>query len=100
VSYTDNTIVAGKNLAIIDQAISDIWKKLVITSSLTVDNFLGVHIQFEGDQISFTQPQLIKSIVKDLGLDMKLNHVCTPTVSNAVIDSHNGSPPHNESWSY
>jgi hypothetical protein len=102
VIYTDDTIVAGLNMEAVDKAILDIGNKFVITSSLSVDDFLGVHLQFDKaeNSISFTQPQLIKSIIKDLGLDHNSKPRRTPTVSNVILHAHHGSPPHNEAWHY
>jgi hypothetical protein len=74
----------------------------VITSSIIVDEFLGIHIEFDDvrSSILFTQQQLIKSIIALLGLDEKSNPVRTPALSNVILHAHQGSPPHNETWSY
>lgn len=47
-----------------------------------------------------TQCQLIKSILKDLGLNDKSNLRTTPALSTKILHSHPESPPFNESWSY
>jgi hypothetical protein len=67
-----------------------------------VEDFLGGHIAFDNDQssVSFTQPQLIKLIIKDLGLNEKSKPHRTPALSNVVLHAHEESPVHNESWHY
>jgi hypothetical protein len=99
---TNDTIVAGINMEVVDRAIFDIGENFTLTLLSSLDNILGVHLQFfdQGKTISFTQTQLIKSIIKDLGLDQKSKPHCTPTVSNVVLHAHHGSPSHVELQSY
>jgi Reverse transcriptase (RNA-dependent DNA polymerase) len=70
VIYTDDTIVTGPDKSEIDNVIQQISNKFTITTSDGIDDFLGVNIKYDNDQngIQFTQPQLIKSIIQDLGL--------------------------------
>jgi Reverse transcriptase (RNA-dependent DNA polymerase) len=77
VIYTDNTIAAAIDKELMNKAIKDIGNKFSMTTSLSVEDFLGVHIAFDeqGALVEFTQSQLIKSIISDLGLDDKSNAV-------------------------
>jgi hypothetical protein len=103
VIYTDDTIVAGPEEQQVNNAITDIGKKFAITSTEGLDDFLGVNIKVElqGKKVTFSQPQLIKSIIRDLGLDHEnCKTQPTPCVANALMHAFEGSPPHSESWSY
>jgi hypothetical protein len=69
VIYTDDTIIAGPNTVCVDIIIEMVEDKFKITSSDTVDDFLGVNIEYQDDaKIIFSQPKLIQSILNDLGL--------------------------------
>jgi hypothetical protein len=102
VIYTDDTIVAGKNRETVEHAIKEIGQKFPITSSDVVADFLGVNISFSEDKhkLTFSQPQLIRSIIKDLGLTIGSKTHRTPAVSNVVLHAHEGSPDHFEPWNY
>lgn len=101
--YTDDTIVTGPDTKEIDQAIADIGKKFKITSQPTVSDFLGVKIvrDIPNNQILLTQPQLIQSIINDLGLEKaKAVQKCIPALAGTILQRYKDSSPHNESWHY
>jgi Reverse transcriptase (RNA-dependent DNA polymerase) len=102
VIYTDDTIVTGPDEAKVKQVIKDIASKFTITSSEGVEDFLGVNtaINPQKGEIKFSQPQLIRSIINDLGLDEKSKTHKTPALSNVVLHAHEDSPCHIEPWSY
>lgn len=100
--YTDDTIITGPDIALIDQAIHDISTLYEITSSDEVSDFLGVNIdtnQATGE-IILTQKKLIQSILKDLGLDENPNLRSTPAISTKILHAHPESSPFNEHWHY
>jgi Reverse transcriptase (RNA-dependent DNA polymerase)/GAG-pre-integrase domain len=103
VIYTDDTIVTGPDLQSFKTAISDIAGKFTITTTEGLADFLGVNIKVElqGKKITFSQPQLIRSIIRDLGLD---HDGCkaqpSPCVANSLMHEFVDSPPHTEPWSY
>jgi hypothetical protein len=96
------SIVAAIDKEVMKKAIKDIGNKFAIRSSLSVEDFLDVHIVLDEQcaSVEFTQPQLIKSIIRDLGLDDKSNTLRTPALGKVVLHAHVGSAPHNESWQY
>jgi Reverse transcriptase (RNA-dependent DNA polymerase) len=102
VIYTDDTIVAGKDCESAAKVINEISTKFTITSNDKISHFLGVNISFATDnnQITFSQPQLIKTIINDLGLNSSSKPHRTPSVKNVVLNDYPASAPHNESWSY
>jgi hypothetical protein len=101
VIYTDDTIVTGPDALEVAEAINDIGTVFDITINQELVDFLGVNINMSTDgSITFSQPNLINSIIKDLGLDENSTSRRTPTVSNVVLHAHSESTPHVESWHY
>lgn len=100
--YTDDTIVTGPKESLIDQAIKDIGEKFEITNKESVDDFLGVKIIRDevNGTLTLTQPQLINSILDDLGLDEKSNSRLIPALSTKILQKYETSAPHNEEWHY
>jgi Reverse transcriptase (RNA-dependent DNA polymerase) len=68
VIYTDDTIITGPDPIVIKKLIPAILTGFEITSSKEVNDFLGLNIT-----IHLTQPQLIQTILNNLGLTMKSN---------------------------
>lgn len=102
VIYTDDTIVTGPDMNVLNQAIKDISTKFTITLNEELIDFLGVNVNMgstEGE-ITFSQPQLIKTIIKDLGLDSNSTIRKTPALSNVVLHAHRDRSPHTEKWHY
>jgi Reverse transcriptase (RNA-dependent DNA polymerase)/GAG-pre-integrase domain len=102
VVYTDDTLVTGPCVDEIDKAIDNIGNRFVITSNDRVNDFLGVNIAInERDGIiTFTQPQLIKSILYDLGLKEESKIKYTPAVANNILHEFKDSTNHVETWNY
>jgi Reverse transcriptase (RNA-dependent DNA polymerase) len=100
--YTDDTIVTGPNEANIDKAISDIGSIFEITHQPKVDDFLGVKVTRNEttNEVTLTQPHLIKSILDDLGLKSNSNIRAIPALSSKLLSKHNNSSPHSEGWHY
>jgi hypothetical protein len=71
-------------------------------SSDTVDTFLGVKIVKDKElgKLTFTQPQLIDSILADLNLDDKSNIRDIPALLTKIMQPFHDSPPHSEEWHY
>jgi hypothetical protein len=95
--------VTGPNQKQVDEAISDISKQFVITHDPTVSDFLGVKIEWniEDKTYTLTQPHLIRSIIKDLGLqgeNAKTRE--TPALASKILQKHQNSASHNEYWHY
>jgi Reverse transcriptase (RNA-dependent DNA polymerase)/GAG-pre-integrase domain len=102
VIYTDDTIVTGSDTKQIDDTIRDIANKFDITSKDEVNDFLGVKIHRDAVAGTFTltQPQLIKSILSDLGLQGNSNGRRTPALASRILHAYNESAPHDASWHY
>ena len=102
VIYTDDTIVTGPNSSDVSKAVTDIGEKFNITSKKVVDDFLGVKItRNEKDgTITMTQPQLIDSILEDLGLDAKANARKLPAAPTLLLQKFENSGPHDNSFHY
>jgi Reverse transcriptase (RNA-dependent DNA polymerase)/GAG-pre-integrase domain len=99
--YTDDTIVTGPNTDQVDKAIQDIGNAFEITHQPTVKDFLGVRVQrTEDGLVILSQPQLIKSIIADLGLKDNSNSRAIPALSSKILQKHLDSPGHNEKWHY
>jgi hypothetical protein len=100
VVYTDETLVTSPCNDEIDKAIEDIGNRFDITSNNKVNDFLGVNIVInERDGIiTFTQPQLIKLILYNLGLKDDSKIKFTPAVANNVLHEFKDSSEHVETW--
>jgi Reverse transcriptase (RNA-dependent DNA polymerase)/GAG-pre-integrase domain len=98
VIYTDDTIVTGPDAGRLDKAIKDIADSFNITSQIKVDDFLGVKIgRNEKDQeITFTQPHLIDSILRDLNLLDESNARKLPASTQTILHKYEESEPHND----
>jgi Reverse transcriptase (RNA-dependent DNA polymerase)/GAG-pre-integrase domain len=100
--YTDDTIITGPDEQGIDKIIHDIKQVFNITHADQVTDFLGVQVKKDPTTgtITMTQPLLIQSIIRDLGLNTKSNGRSFPTYSTTILGKHENSPPHNEKWNY
>jgi hypothetical protein len=99
--YTDDTIVTGPDTSQVDKAIEDIGRAFEITHQPFVKDFLGVRVQrTEEGKVILSQPQLIKSILSDLGLKKNSNSRSIPALSSKILHRHIDSPCHNEKWHY
>jgi Reverse transcriptase (RNA-dependent DNA polymerase)/GAG-pre-integrase domain len=102
VVYTDDTIITGPDPNELDKIIKDISNEFDITSEPRMSDFLGVkiHRDEESKSVTLTQPQLIRSILGDLGLQEGSTPRDTPALSSRILQKYDGSLPHNESWHY
>jgi hypothetical protein len=103
VVYTDDTIVTGPNSKKIDRTISDISKQFVITHDPMVSDFLGVMIERDKEEGTYTltQPHLIQSIITDLGLQGENTKTRgTKALSSKILQRHENSMSHSDPWHY
>lgn len=99
--YTDDTIITGPDQQELENVIKDIKSLYEITTSDEVADFLRVNINVQtSGEILLAQPQLIQSILKDLGLNASPKLRTTPAMSSKILHAHLESPIMNESWSY
>ena len=103
VIYTDDTIITGPSEVEVDEAIRDIGSMFEITHKAQVDDFLGVQIErnIDDNTVTFKQPQLINSILLDLGLSADHSSQRNiPALVSQVLHHHHDSPDHAASWKY
>jgi hypothetical protein len=88
--------VTGPDEQGVNDAIKDIGTKFNITHQAKVKDFLGVKVDKDTDSnmITFSQPHLINSILKDVGLEDNSNPRITPAVTSNILHKFIGSAPH------
>jgi hypothetical protein len=104
--YTDDTILLGPD----KKEIETIFKKLESTFNIEdqgeLSDYLGIKIIRSKDgTMEWSQPTLIQSILKDLGLmDVKGKNQpttrTTPSLTTVILTSHEDEPDHDESKSF
>lgn len=98
--YTDDCLVFAPSKAEIDECYKDLTSKFDVEDEGTIEDYLGVKISRTGDnKWELTQPQLIDSILSDLGLlggNDPASTCTTPTVSSKLI----GPDPDGLEFSY
>ncbi len=74
------------------------WAGLELMVEGDISDFLGVNIQCHKDgTVHLTQPYLINSILKELGLQAdSAKSKATPAASSKLLGRHNDTPPHDE----
>jgi Reverse transcriptase (RNA-dependent DNA polymerase) len=95
VVYTNVTIVTDPDEAEIDQTIKDIGDNFETTHQPALNDFLGVHIDRDesSGMVCLTQPQSIKSILKDLNLTETSNDCKLPALTTEILCKHEDSKP-------
>ncbi len=97
--YMDDSILTGLDLKELDKIIKDMKKVgLELTIEGDISDFLGVNIQrHDNGTVHLTQPHLIDSILKELGLQANsAKSKATPAASNKLLGHHDDAPPHNK----
>ncbi len=97
--YMDDSILTGPDLRELDKIIDDMKQVgLELTIKGDISDFLGVNIQHYGDgTVHLTQPHLIDSILKELGLQAdSAKSKATPAASSKLLGCHDDAPPHDE----
>ena len=99
--YVDDTIFWSPNEIKIDETISELKAlNFDLTDEGEVDSFLGIKIDTADDgTITMSQPALIETIIKSLGLEDDSKQHKTPAVS-PPLQKYKESAPFIEKWSY
>ena len=102
VLYTDDSLLAGPNLAEVEQAIKDIRAaKLNITEEGDIQDFLGVHIDKKPDgTVHLTQPHLIDQILGDLNMQENTKVKSLPAACSKLLSRHSDSDDFDGSFNY
>ncbi len=97
--YMDDSILTGPNLKELGKIIEDMkWVELELTVEGDISDFLGVNIQCHRDgTVHLTQPHLIDSILKELGLQAdSAKSKAMPAASSKLLGCHDDALPHDE----
>lgn len=108
VVYTDDGIILDKDGKKIEKAMSDMKKKFTISDEGNLQEYLGVRVDHRSDgTIKLSQPQLIDSILKDLGLiyqsgegKQRSTPKDTPAQSTTVLGPDLEGEPFDYDWDY
>lgn len=102
VIYTDDTIVTGDEKNEVDKAIQDIGNVFEITLTAKVEDFLAEIISRDEEEVTvtFTQPQLVNSILEDLGLTENSHTKVLPALTTKILHRYENSTDHVEKWIY
>ena len=103
--YTDDCIIIDKHSAAnIDSLISELSQVFDVEDEGKINDYLGVRVNETDDHvIELTQPQLIDSILTDLGLlnqDEQSNVKATPAVVNQPMGPDLLGPEFDYDWDY
>ncbi len=101
--YTDDSILTGPDEAELDQIVQDMKDaSLDLTVEGDVSDFLGVNIKrHENGKVHLTQPHLIDSILKELGLQGEnIKGKLTPATSSKLLCGHKDYTNFDEHFNY
>ena len=92
--YVDDILIYGKSVNEIDDFIQRMkTEDVALNKEGTAEGYLGVDIQRDGKQVTFTQVGLTKRIIDALGLNLKLSTaVATPADKAALGRDLDGQP--------
>ena len=92
--YVDDILIYGKSVNEIDNFIQRMkTEDVALNKEGTAEGYLGVDIQRDGKQVTFTQVGLTKRIIDALGLNSKLSTaVATPADKAALGRDLDGQP--------
>jgi len=99
----DDFILTGLDLKELDKIIEDMKKVgLELTVEGDISDFLGINIQHHQDgTVHLTQPHLINSILKELGLNADSAKIkCTLAASSKLLGCHDDASSHDDSFHY
>jgi hypothetical protein len=100
--YVDDSILMGPNEAELEYLVKQMGKRFEIQEEGNLGDFLGIQIAREPDgNLTLTQPQLIESILQDLGLDKKnVKGRTTPALKTVLIHKDPDGEPFDNSFHY
>ena len=102
VVYIDDCILFSPNNSLIDETIKKLCDaKFNIEDQGTVNDFLGIKVErFPDGTIRLTQPNLIESILQDLGLQNTEKGRETPALSTKILTKDESGPEMNDEFHY
>ena len=100
VVYTDDCLIFAKEASVIVDLIANLAKTFQLEDQGAVNDFLGVRIQKTNTtgQFSITQPGLIESIIKVVGLGESSNMKSTP--ADGILHPDPNGAPREDVWNF
>ena len=94
--YTDDSVIMGPSDKELRQMVKKLKSAFNITEEGDMCDYLGIKVTKKVDStITLTQPHLIESILRDLGLDKPNSTTLdTPSLTTKVLSRHLNSSPH------
>jgi histone deacetylase 1/2 len=101
--YCDDTLMMGPSAEELDEVFALLDKTFTVSDEGAISDYLGIKVSklFDG-RLSFTQPQLIASIISDCGLDKpNAKPRKTPALSSRILRrDEDGEPWLDQKWKY
>jgi hypothetical protein len=101
--YCDDTLMMGPSAEELDEVFALLDKTFTVSDEGTISDYLGIKVSkmFDG-RLSFTQPQLIASIISDCGLDKpNAKPRKTPALSSRILRrDEDGESWLDQKWKY
>ena len=99
--YVDDGILFSIYQERIDTCIQELQERFNISIEGDVSDYVGVNIEKKEDgTIHMTQPQLIKSIIKEMNFLDSTKPSTTPAYSSVTLSAGTNKPPHKADWLY
>ena len=95
--YTEDGILCGPDREHIHKCIDCLKTIFEMTDEGSLDEYLGVKVAvLQNGSISLTQPQLIDSILKDMGFRDSTKAKTTPALSSVILQKDEDGVDHDE----
>ena len=98
--YVDDLILCAKSQEDMDNAVELMKDNLDLEEKGDLADYLGVNIERKDDHFVFTQPHLIKSILKDLRLDSNSRSAATPALVGEALHADLEGEDHDDHFNY
>jgi len=99
--YVDDTIILSPSKEWADKLVQAISEVFEVTDEGDICDFLGVNTQWLPDgRCHLSQPRLISSIIRDVGLKDESNSVATPAASSAPLHRDEEGKVFTGPWQY
>jgi histone deacetylase 1/2 len=101
--YCDDTLMMGPSAEELDEVFSLLDKTFSVSDEGTISDYLGIKVTHLPDgRLSFTQPQLISSIIADCGLEKQnAKPRRSPALSTRILRrDEQGEPWPDQKWKY
>ncbi len=100
--YVNDSILMGPDQAELEHLVKLMSKRFEIQEEGTLGDFLGIQIMREAEgNLNLTQPQLITSILQDLGLEeSNVKGRTTPALKTVLVQKDSDGEPFDNSFNY